>query len=55
MILVQDEEDNVENRETRLISGKGQFADDLDFPGMAHLVFVGSPHAHCLDHQPGYG
>lgn len=37
---------NVERRETRLISGKGQYADDLDFPGMAHLVFVGSPHAH---------
>jgi len=38
----------VENRETRLISGKGQYADDLDFPGMAHLVFVGSPHAHAV-------
>ena len=36
----------MERREIRLISGKGQFADDLDFPGMAHLVFVGSPHAH---------
>jgi len=38
----------VENRETRLISGKGQYADDLDFPGMAHLVFVGSPHGHAV-------
>jgi len=38
----------VENRETRLISGKGQYADDLEFPGMAHLVFVGSPHAHAV-------
>mgnify|MGYP000569031558 CR=1 FL=1 len=38
----------MENRETRLISGKGQYADDLDFPGMAHLVFVGSPHAHAM-------
>lgn len=38
----------MENRETRLISGKGQYADDLDFPGMAHLVFVGSPHAHAV-------
>lgn len=36
----------MERREKRLISGKGQFADDLDFPGMAHLVFVGSPYAH---------
>lgn len=38
----------MEIREKRIISGKGQFADDLDFPGMAHLVFVGSPHAHAL-------
>ncbi|GAB6145448.1 xanthine dehydrogenase family protein molybdopterin-binding subunit [Desulfocicer niacini] len=38
----------MENRETRLISGKGQYADDLDFPGMAHLVFVGSPHGHAV-------
>ncbi len=36
----------MESREHRLISGRGQYADDLDFPGMAHLVFVGSPHAH---------
>ena len=36
----------MESRETRLIAGKGRYADDLDFPGMAHLVFVGSPHAH---------
>lgn len=36
----------MESRDIRLISGKGQYADDLDFPGMAHLVFVGSPHAH---------
>lgn len=36
----------MENRENRLIAGKGQFADDLALPGMLHLVFVGSPHAH---------
>jgi carbon-monoxide dehydrogenase large subunit len=36
----------MESREHRLIAGKGQFADDLQIPGMAHLVFVGSPHAH---------
>ncbi|MBI9091046.1 MAG: xanthine dehydrogenase family protein molybdopterin-binding subunit [Desulfobacterium sp.] len=36
----------MESRETRLIAGKGQYADDLDFPGMAHLVFVGSPYGH---------
>jgi len=36
----------MESRENRLIAGKGQFADDLEIPGMAHLVFVGSPYAH---------
>lgn len=36
----------MESRENRLIAGNGQFADDLEIPGMVHLVFVGSPHAH---------
>lgn len=36
----------MKKREERLILGKGQFADDIDFGNMAHLVFVGSPHAH---------
>jgi len=36
----------MENREKRLIAGNGQFSGDLEMPGMAHLVFVGSPHAH---------
>ena len=36
----------MESRENRLIAGRGQFTDDLKIPGMAHLVFVGSPHAH---------
>ncbi|MFO7753758.1 MAG: xanthine dehydrogenase family protein molybdopterin-binding subunit [Desulfobacteraceae bacterium] len=36
----------MKKREERLIMGKGQYADDLDSPGTAHLVFVGSPHAH---------
>ena len=36
----------MESREDRLIVGNGQFADDIEIPGMAHLVFVGSPHAH---------
>jgi carbon-monoxide dehydrogenase large subunit len=39
-------EESMESREMRLIAGKGQFADDLEMPGMAHLVFVGSPYAH---------
>ncbi len=36
----------MESRELRLIAGKGQFAGDLEFQDMAHLVFVGSPYAH---------
>lgn len=36
----------MESRERRLVAGRGQYSDDLDFPDMAHLVFVGSTHAH---------
>ena len=36
----------MKKRENRLIQGKGQYADDLEFADMAHLVFTGSPHAH---------
>ncbi|MFO7750986.1 MAG: xanthine dehydrogenase family protein molybdopterin-binding subunit [Desulfobacteraceae bacterium] len=38
----------MKKREERLVMGKGQYADDLEFANMAHLVFVGSPHAHAL-------
>lgn len=30
----------------RLITGQGQYADDLHFPGAVHAVLVRSPHAH---------
>ena len=30
----------------RLITGKGQYADDLHLPGAAHMVLLRSPHAH---------
>jgi aerobic carbon-monoxide dehydrogenase large subunit len=30
----------------RLITGRGRFVDDLRLPGMVHLAFVRSPHAH---------
>lgn len=36
----------MESRENRLVAGKGRFADDIEIPGMVHLVFVGSPYAH---------
>jgi carbon-monoxide dehydrogenase large subunit len=29
-----------------LIRGRGRFLDDLQFPGMLHVAFVRSPHAH---------
>ncbi len=33
-------------RESRILSGKGRFVDDLELPNMAHCIFVGSPHGH---------
>ena len=30
----------------RLLTGRGRFGDDLALPGLAHAVFVRSPHAH---------
>ena len=30
----------------RFLTGLGQYVDDVSFPGMLHLVFVRSPHAH---------
>ena len=29
-----------------LLRGQGQFADDIDLPGLRHAAFVRSPHAH---------
>ncbi len=34
----------VEDR--RLLTGRGSFVDNLDFPGAAHAVIVRSPHGH---------
>ena len=30
----------------RLLTGKGKYIDDLEFPNMAHAAVLGSPHAH---------
>jgi carbon-monoxide dehydrogenase large subunit len=30
----------------RLVRGRGQYVDDIALPGLAHLAFVRSPHAH---------
>ena len=32
----------------RLLTGQGQFLDDLTFPGMLHAVVLRSPHAHAV-------
>ena len=32
--------------DARLLAGRGRFVDDVVLPGMAHAVFVRSPHAH---------
>jgi len=32
--------------DAELIVGKGRFVDDIQLPGLLHLVFVRSPHAH---------
>ena len=32
--------------DARLLTGQGQFVDDLAFPGMLHCTLVRSPHAH---------
>lgn len=34
----------------RLLTGRGEFTDDLDVPGQAHAVLVRAPHAHALVH-----
>ncbi len=36
----------MQSRDQRIIAGKGRFIDDLAFPNLAHLAFVGSSHAH---------
>src|SRR5262245_48037331 len=34
------------SEDPRLIRGEGQYVDDLAMPGLAHLAFLRSPHAH---------
>ena len=34
------------SEDARLLTGKGQFTADLNFPDMVHAVFVRSPHGH---------
>ena len=38
---------SVERREdTRFLTGRGQYTDDITLPGQTHGVFLRSPHAH---------
>jgi aerobic carbon-monoxide dehydrogenase large subunit len=32
--------------DAKLVAGRGQYVDDIRMPGLAHLAFVRSPHAH---------
>ena len=32
----------------RLITGEGTYVDDVRLPGLLHVAFVRSPHAHAL-------
>jgi carbon-monoxide dehydrogenase large subunit len=34
------------NEDARLLTGRGQFTDDFDFPGQVYAAMVRSPHAH---------
>jgi carbon-monoxide dehydrogenase large subunit len=34
--------------DVRLVTGRGQYVDDLQLDGLAHAYFVRSPHAHAL-------
>ncbi len=34
------------NEDPRLLTGQALFVDDVDLPGMGHVAFVRSPHAH---------
>ena len=43
------------NEDARLLTGRGQFTDDFNFPGQAYAAMVRSPHAHArivgIDHS----
>src|SRR5919199_1481030 len=36
--------------DVRLLTGRGRYVDDLQLPGMLHVAFVRSPHAHARVH-----
>src|SRR5262247_4326228 len=34
------------SEDPKLVAGRGQYVDDITLPGLAHLAFLRSPHAH---------
>jgi carbon-monoxide dehydrogenase large subunit len=36
----------MDKRVLRILSGRGRYVEDIEFPNMAHCVFIGSPHGH---------
>src|SRR3989454_9483820 len=34
------------SEDPKLITGRGQYVEDIKLPGLAHLAFLRSPHAH---------
>src|SRR5215467_314397 len=34
------------SEDAKLVTGRGQYVEDITLPGLAHLVFLRSPHAH---------
>src|SRR5262249_20403536 len=34
------------SEDAKLVTGRGQYGEDITVPGLAHLVFLRSPHAH---------
>src|SRR5882724_9699567 len=34
------------SEDPKLITGRGQYVEDITLPGLAHLAFLRSPHAH---------
>jgi len=36
----------MDERVLLILSGRGRYVEDIEFPNMAHCVFIGSPHGH---------
>jgi carbon-monoxide dehydrogenase large subunit len=43
------------SEDARLVTGRGQYVEDIALPGLTHLVFLRSPHAHARVKALGLG